>query len=386
MQLFLTGATGFIGGELLVALAQRVEIDRIYCLVRAENITEATRRLDAVFDFRADHAGRAKVVPIVGGLGDPALASGLMEIDELRAVNIVIHAAADTSFAKSSDTRVEQINIGGTCQIVEWARRLGRLHLFVYVGTASICGTDITHRVVHEDETPNAGAQHAVKYSYTKMVGETLVRQAFPAEQILIVRPSIVMGDGRDLAPRSYVILWALQAMYLMRLVPVDGHASLDMIPVDYVVRAMLALLFGRRRHMAYHISSGPAGATNGHLLFESLADGRPDLPAYRFIDRALIPQIRDWTRHRLAPGAELNDFPAYLAYWGEIFKRRGDLRVLLAGLEPYFTFVELGQVFDNARLLADTALDQPEPAHSYIRRSRKYLQNIDVLRGALDP
>jgi hypothetical protein len=43
-------------------------------------------------------------------------------------------------------------------------------------------------------------------------------------------------------------------------------------------------------------------------------------------------------------------------------------------------------QLFDNARLLADTAIGPPEPAHSYMRRIRRHLQNIDVLRGALDP
>jgi thioester reductase-like protein len=386
MQLFLTGATGFIGGELLVALARRAEVERMYCLVRAQNVEEARRRLDKVFDFRADHAGREKVYPIVGGLGDPELSSKLIALGELSGVNIVIHAAANTSFAKSSDNSVEQINIGGTRQIVEWARRLNQLDLFVYVGTASSCGTAITGRVVHEDEAPNTGARHAVKYSYTKMIGETLVRRAFPEEKLLIVRPSIVMGDGRDLAPRSYVILWALQAMYLMRLVPVDGRSNLDIVPVDYVVDALLALLFGRRQHTAYHISSSQASATNGHLLFESLADGLPDLPGYHFVDRALIPQIRAWARHRLAPGAQLYDYPAHLAYWDEIFTRRGDLRVLLAGLDPYFTFIDLGQIFDNSRLLADTTIGPPEPAHSYIRRGRRYLQNIDVLNGALDP
>jgi hypothetical protein len=121
-------------------------------------------------------------------------------------------------------------------------------------------------------------------------------------------------------------------------------------------------------------------------LLFESISDGLPELPPYHFVDRTLIPQIRDWTRHRLAPGSQLYDFPAYLAYWDETFKRRGDLRVLLAGLDPYFTFVELGQTFDNARLLADTSIGPPEPAHSYMRRARKHLQNIDVLQGAIDP
>jgi hypothetical protein len=30
--------------------------------------------------------------------------------------------------------------------------------------------------------------------------------------------------------------------------------------------------------------------------------------------------------------------------------------------------------------------MGQPEPAHEYIKRSVKYLENIDVFEGALDP
>jgi thioester reductase-like protein len=121
MQLFLTGATGFIGGELLVALARRADVERIYCLVREESPEGARRRLDRVFDFRADDVGRTKVFPIVGGLADQDLSRRLVALAEPSAVNIVIHAAANTSFSKYSDNIVEQVNIGGTCQIVDRA-------------------------------------------------------------------------------------------------------------------------------------------------------------------------------------------------------------------------------------------------------------------------
>jgi hypothetical protein len=194
------------------------------------------------------------------------------------------------------------------------------------------------------------------------------------------------MGDARAWAPRSDVILWAFQAMRMLRLVPVDGAVPVDIVPVDYVVQAVLALLFGTRRHTTYHISAGSAAATTGLQLFESVAEHPPVRPEERFVDRSFIPQMRAWTRGQLAPGAALYEFPAYLRYWEERFARRGDLRVLLAALKPYFQFVELGQIFDNARLLADTPIGAPEPAHSYLRRGKHYLQQIDILQGARDP
>ena len=61
-------------------------------------------------------------------------------------------------------------------------------------------------------------------------------------------------------------------------------------------------------------------------------------------------------------------------------------MRILLAALEPYLEFAELGQIFDNTKLLSDTGFQSPEPAHSYLARSAKYLKNIDVFAGAIDP
>jgi hypothetical protein len=58
----------------------------------------------------------------------------------------------------------------------------------------------------------------------------------------------------------------------------------------------------------------------------------------------------------------------------------------LFAGLEPYIEFIELGQIFDNSRLLEDTDMGNSIPAHIYINNSIKFLDKIDVFEGALDP
>jgi len=47
---------------------------------------------------------------------------------------------------------------------------------------------------------------------------------------------------------------------------------------------------------------------------------------------------------------------------------------------------MELGHVFDNARLLEDTEMTQSEPAHIYMARSMSFVEKIDILEGAIDP
>jgi len=55
MRVFLTGVTGFLGGELLVELSKKPEVSKIYCLVRALNEEKALLRLKRVFDLHGDY-------------------------------------------------------------------------------------------------------------------------------------------------------------------------------------------------------------------------------------------------------------------------------------------------------------------------------------------
>jgi thioester reductase-like protein len=49
MNVFITGSTGFLGGEILMLLSKREDITKIYCLLRAENEVVADARLEKVF-------------------------------------------------------------------------------------------------------------------------------------------------------------------------------------------------------------------------------------------------------------------------------------------------------------------------------------------------
>ncbi len=67
------------------------------------------------------------------------------------------------------------------------------------------------------------------------MCGEIEVEKYLPTEKILIVRPSIILGDSRSWTTRSYVILWTLTCMNYLRMIPANAKNQLDMVPVDYV-------------------------------------------------------------------------------------------------------------------------------------------------------
>ncbi len=387
MNIFLTGATGFVGGELLVNLSQRKEIKKIYCFIRSGSEAEAILRLKLVFSLHGDYFDENKIIPVTGNLFDKHLTQSLQANKALTETDVIIHSAANTSFSRIYDDMVEQVNISGLEKLLLWARELPHLHTFLYIGTATICGRDIKNRVVFEEESPNAAARHLVRYTYTKMQGELLLGKYLPREKTLIARPSIIMGDSRPVMPRSPVILWTVATINQLRLIPVDEHALLDMIPVDYAAEAIINLLFEKRNHHIYHVSAGEAGSTSTYKLSKSLEPYFREMPPFRFINKSLLGQVKQWTRKKLKPDSELFAYTSYLDYWKEIFTEPGNLRIILAGLGPYLEFIDLGQVFDNARLLQDVpSVQQSLPAHVYINNCMSFIEKINILEGAIDP
>jgi nucleoside-diphosphate-sugar epimerase len=386
MNIFLTGATGLVGGELLVTLSKRKEVGKIFCLLRAKTHDDALARLEDVFELHSDEFDPTRIIPVIGNLFDDNLTDVLKGHEELRETDIIVHSAANTSFSRVNDDLVEKANIGGLTKILLWAKELQHLKTFLYIGTATICGKDVKDRVVREDESPNIDATHLVKYTYTKMRGELLLREHLMQEQILVARPSIIMGDSRPIMPRSPVILWAMATINHLRLIPVNEHAQLDIIPVDYAAEAIVALLFANRKYNVYHISSGEKGATTALKLSKTLEEYFDEMPPFNFIDKSMLNQVKHWTRNRLAPESELYNYTRYLDYWHETFQEKSKLRLLFTGLDPYLDFMELGHVFDNSRLLEDVGIENSVPADEYIKNSMNFVEKIDVLEGAIDP
>lgn len=384
MNIFITGVTGFLGGELLVMLLARPEVKKVFCLVRAKNYKEANERIRKVLAFHGDFFDEERIVPVLGDLSGDCLAEELRANDEIRSTNVVIHAAANTSFSPVYKEDIRRVNILGAGKVFEWAATLPELETFVYIGTSWICGSEDAHRVVQEDESPNAGRKQLVEYCRSKTIGEAAVRTTIPSNKLLVVRPSIIMGDSRSWTPRSYVILWAIAAFDLLRLVAMNPSAACDIISIDYAARAIVELLFAKRHFDTYHISAGVNSSTTMGALLNAV--NIPDRPPYHFVDYGMIGQMKLYAKGKLPDAASLKVHEVYLNYWQETFGGNGNLRKILSAVDYYFQFANLGLIFDNSRLLQDTAIGEPGPAHVYMGRNKWGLRDIDVLDGATNP
>ena len=129
-------------------------------------------------------------------MSDPLLAEKLQDHDAIRGVDVVIHAGANTSFLPQKYSAVLDANLGGTGRLIEWSRTLRFLDTFAYIGTATIagCSERVTGRMVFEPESPDPSATHIVGYTESKLLAELKLRAAFDSDQLLVIRPSIILG------------------------------------------------------------------------------------------------------------------------------------------------------------------------------------------------
>jgi len=385
MKIFLTGVTGFLGGELLIELSKLSHVEKIFCLVRADNQLLAQERLKKVFSFHDDFYDESKVVAVTGNLMDDSLAVKLAENPGLDQINIVIHSGANTSFLPQKKDVIAATNVNGAVQIATWAAGLKKLETFAYVGTAMIAGAglNMVGKHIFEDESPNPNSEHLVDYTYLKMIGEMKVREIIPKEKLLIVRPSAILGDSRPWKPRAFDIVWIFSALNILRLCPFDSKCKADVVPVDYASKAIIDLVFSNRSFSCYHISSGASASTMWDIL--SVYRDCDDIvrPSFCFTDQGLIEEIAFFSRKRIERCNILNnDYTNYLDYWRKEFQPFGKLRILLYGLDKYLKFINVSQTFDNSRLISE-GIAVPEFAGSYVKRTMPFIKNIDVIESS---
>jgi len=267
--LLMTGATGFVGMELLARVLEHTDRD-VIALVRADDDVAAQVRIDDVLESivapgTQPHRGRVRAV--AADLESPGLGISPIQRERITgSVTAVVHCAASVSFTLPLED-ARRINVEGTREIVKLAcdaRSRGSLERFVHVSTAYVAGDRVGLISEHDGDV---GQTFRNTYERTKLEAEQLVTSSgLPAA---IVRPSVIVGDSSTGWTQAFnVIYWPLQAFArgLFPTVPGDAAASLDIVPVDTVADALLELLRGPVRGGAFHIVAGDQAPSNAEL------------------------------------------------------------------------------------------------------------------------
>lgn len=247
--LLLTGATGFLGMQLLARILD--ESDRhVVALVRADDDEAAAQRLrDALGMILADSAPEDRLTAIAADLESPGLDLDGATHDLLAdRVTTMLHCAASISFVLPLDAS-RRINVDGTRRILDLARhcaaRGGGLERLGYVSTAYVAGR---HEGMFGPGELQCGQRFRNAYEQTKHEAELLVRDAADAWGIStqVFRPSIVVGERGTGWTTSFNVLYGPYRSYAKgqyTVLPGRLDGIVDVVPVDYVADGMWALM-----------------------------------------------------------------------------------------------------------------------------------------------
>ncbi|HEY1854647.1 MAG TPA: SDR family oxidoreductase [Solirubrobacterales bacterium] len=271
MGYFVTGATGFIGRNLVERLLRRE--GTVYVLVRAGS----RGRLE---ELRTGWgADGARVVPIAGDLTQPGLGVSEEDLLTMRGeIGHFFHLAAIYDITAKADAQ-ELANVEGTRHALELS---GALDAGAFHQVSSIAAAGLYRGRWREDMFDEAERLDNNPYFRTKHESERLVREE-STRPWRVYRPGIVVGDSRtgeiDKIDGPYYFFKALQRA--RRILPawlptvgIEG-GEINIVPVDYVAAAIDQIahepgLDGR----AFHLTD-PNPRTAGEVinLFAKAAD-----------------------------------------------------------------------------------------------------------------
>jgi nucleoside-diphosphate-sugar epimerase len=344
-RVLLTGATGLIGGEILRRLDGQCA--RVWTLVRPRDGVGPAERLTARYSRSGEPFGPGPAVePVVGDVSAPDWGLNPADRDRILAnVDIIIHNAADTSFAAHRDTG--KTNIESINRLIDLARSFPRPPFIVYMGTATSVGK-VTSACLPEEAGCQVGNDHFNEYTRSKALAETALRAS--GLPVLTLRPSIVLGAGLPDPGFAKQILWCVPLTRCFRGLPIDPTARLDLVDVAYVADATLALMrHGKRRWDCYHVSAGPGGAVSVGRMRQVV-----DAMYRRKKPLQLVPPD-EWNRDHLRQ------------YVRSPLQKR-----VFRSLRHYLPFLNMDVVYDDTRLQTDLCDSLPP-----LRSAADYLPEL---------
>jgi uncharacterized protein YbjT (DUF2867 family) len=218
--IFIAGATGFVGGHLLDALAERNE--PVKCLVRSQKAAEPLTRRG--------------VETVVGDISSPASLEGVMA-----AGDFVVHLVG--IIEEREKATFQTVHVEGTTNLVAEAKRAGVRHFFYQ----SALGAD---------------ARSWSGYLRTKAEAEDIVRKS--GLPFTIFRPSLIIGPWDGFTKKL------AEMLKLSPVIPIpgEGKAKFQPVAVKDWVKCMLKVIDAPEKFGSTYDIGGPE-----HLAYARIVE-----------------------------------------------------------------------------------------------------------------
>ncbi len=217
MRVFITGATGFVGGHVARQFAAEGASLRL--------LTRRTSRLDSLANVDAEM--------VTGDLREPEkLRSALTGCDAL------IHVAADYRLWVRDPKQMFAANVDGTRELLKLARAVG-IKRAVYTSSVATMGFKADGTIVNE-ETSVSLPDMIGHYKRSKFMGEQEAIQAAKSGQhVMILNPTTPIGPGdAKPTPTGRIIVDFLNKKF-----PAYVDTGLNLVDVSEVARMHVVAL-----------------------------------------------------------------------------------------------------------------------------------------------
>jgi len=303
-NVFITGATGFIGHVLVEKILRSCLVNKVYLLIRSKKNKDPQTRLREIFSsslfirlWEEQPEFIEKVLLITGDCVEPNL--GLSAVDEeflVANIDIVIHCAATINL-NGPLKHTSFINVRSTKDLLLIARRMHRLKSFVYVSTAfSNPNQPITEEIIYDCHiqgdflinmvenmsdsvlnsiTPEFLGTWPNTYTFSKCIAENLVRQYGQNMPICITRPCIVSFTNKE-----PIAGWVNTMKSVPGLCIGLGLGAIHVVLIDPEVRAVIT----PADHVANMIITAAHHA--------SKTRSKPIIPVFNFVPNNSAPRL----------------------------------------------------------------------------------------------
>lgn len=261
--LIVTGATGFLGREVLPRLLD--EYSKIFLLTRTGSLEDARRY----------YGNSEKIQYMEGDISHSEVFYDLNIMDEFRECHFdILHMAALYNLETSlGDNYIN--NVVGTQNLLRLADKITNIDRFFYTSTIAVSGD---YKGIFKEGDFEKGQSFSNAYARTKYDAEAAFRNWKTKAQKIIFRPGVIVGHSEtgyvDRIDGPYYLLDRLKKVnghkyggLLLKTLkvmpfPYDFNSSLPLIAVDEVARFMeMAIKNPAEGELAcYHVTGDEKG------------------------------------------------------------------------------------------------------------------------------